>query len=377
MAYTRTGTKGIFTRGDVFYIAGRDPITKKLAWTKSGTSLQEAKSLKRQLDEQRARGISTQESRLTVPELWTEFEANHLVNLSPSTRADYTSAYTRYIKPRYAKARIVDITRAEALAFRTQLGRAKSVHGKPLSPKRIRNITLVFQSMLRYAQATGHIQTNPMAEARRGERLPSNPPRDYALTPGEMRQLLRAIKQVNPAQYPLFLTLARTAMRLSEALELRAEDVDLHRRTIRVSRSVYRHTVKSTKTGHGRTVGVSDELHEVLQEQLQGKTGLIFASRRDSHQDPNGIRRHVWEPALAKSGLPEHLKKNLHIHDIRHSVISWWIAGSDGAPPLSIPATMKLSGHRSVQSLMVYAHAAEQTSVDQGIDILNALEVSE
>ena len=176
MAYTRTGTKGIFTRGDVFYIAGRDPITKKLTWTKSGTSLQEAKSLKRQLDEQRARGISTQESRLTVPELWTEFEANHLVNLSPSTRADYTSAYTRYIRPRYAKARIADITRAEALAFRTQLGRAKSVHGKPLSPKRVRNITLVFQSMLSYAQATGHIQTNPMAEARRGERLPSNPP---------------------------------------------------------------------------------------------------------------------------------------------------------------------------------------------------------
>jgi len=375
-SYEKTGTKGIFTRGDVYYIAGRDPITKRLVWTRSGTSFTEAKSLKRQLDEQRSRGISTQDSKLTVPELWTEFEAAHLVNLSPSTVADYTSAYNRYIKPRYAKAKVAEITRAEVLAFRAQLAKTKSAHGKALSPKRIRNILLVLQSMFRHAQSTDRIQVNPVAEARRGERLPSTQPRDYALTPAEAKQLLRSIKQVNPRLYPLFFTLTQTALRLSEALELRVEDVDLHRRTIRVSRSVYRHTIKSTKTGRGRIIGIPDALHEVLQEQLQGKTSLVFPSRTGGHIDPNGLRRHCWEPALAKSGLSDRLKENLHIHDLRHSVISWWLAGSDGCPPMSLPAVMRLSGHRSIQSLMVYAHAAEERSMEQGIDSLNALDTA-
>ena len=368
MAYQRTGTPGIFTRGETYYIAGRDPITKRLGWTKAGTSLQEAKGLKRQLDDQRARGVSTRESRLTVPELWALFEAEHLAGLSPSTQADYSSAYRRYIEPRYAKARVVDITRAEIKSFRAQLAKTRSSRGAPLSPKRIRNVMLVAQSLWSYAVATDRADDNPVAEARRGERSPATEARDYALTPAEAEGLLGAIRQVNPAHEALFLLLTRTGARLSEALALPVSAVDLSRRTIRIDRSVYRGQLKSTKTGLGRTVGIDDELHEVLLEHLRDKTDLAFPSRRNGYIDPNGLRRHVWEPAKAKSNLPPELKANLHIHDLRHSWCSWMVAGG-----MDLRSVMACSGHRSFQSLLRYTHTTGAGAAQRSVQVLNGL----
>ena len=371
MAYTKTQVPGIFKRprrdgGDTYSVAYRDPITKKTVFKTAGSSFADAKGLKRQLEDQRERGISTQATKLTVPELWTAFVEDHLSRLAPSTQADYLSAYTRYIEPRYRRARVVDITRAEAIAFRTHLGRVKSAQGKPLSAKRIRNVITVFQALLTYAQTAGHIDTNPVSAAKLGSRAPKSPGRDYALTPEETRELLRAIRAENPRFSVLFETLAGTGMRLSECLALQVEDVSLTTRRIRITKSIYRGTVKSTKTGEFRVVGIGDALAEELEEHLVGRAGILFPSR-SGYIDPNGLRRYIWDKALAKSNLRDELKEHLHIHDLRHSFVSAMI--SSGMP---LPAVMKLSGHRSVASLMVYAHSAEDDAIEQSVGILNA-----
>jgi integrase len=377
-SYTKTAVPGIFARGSSYSVAYRDPITKKTVFRTAGSSFADAKALKRQLEDQRERGISAQTTKLTVPELWASFTEDHLSQLAPSTQADYLSAYTRYIEPRYRRASVISITRAEALAFRTHLGRVKSAQGKPLSAKRIRNVITVFQALLSYAQTAGHIDTNPVSAAKLGSRTPKSPGRDYALTPEETRELLRAIRAENPRYGILFSTLSGTGMRLSECLALQVEDVDLAKRRIRITKSIYRGTVKSTKTGESRVMGIGDALAEELEEHLQGRSGLLFASRSGGYIDPNGLRRHCWDKALAKSTLRDELKDNLHIHDLRHSWVSRLVNGtvgsngSAGSPPMPLPAVMKLSGHRSVASLMIYAHAAEDDAIDRSVDILNA-----
>jgi integrase/recombinase XerD len=236
----------------------------------------------------------------------------------------------------------------------------------------------VFQALLSYAQTAGHIDTNPVSAAKLGSRTPKSPGRDYALTPEETRELLRAIRAENPRYGILFSTLSGTGMRLSECLALQVEDVDLAKRRIRITKSIYRGTVKSTKTGESRVMGIGDALAEELEEHLQGRSGLLFASRSGGYIDPNGLRRHCWDKALAKSTLRDELKDNLHIHDLRHSWVSRLVNGtvgsngSAGSPPMPLPAVMKLSGHRSVASLMIYAHAAEDDAIDRSVDILNA-----
>jgi len=367
MAYIKTSVPGIFARGSSYSVAFRDPITKKTVFRTAGASFADAKALKRQLEDQRERGISTQATKLTVPELWTSFVEDHLSQLAPSTQADYLSAWSRYIEPRYRRARIVDVTRAEALGFRTHLGRVKSAQGKPLSAKRIRNVITVLQALFTYAQTAGHIDTNPVSAAKLGSRTPKSPGRDYALTSEETKELLRAIRAENPRYAVLFSTLSATGMRLGECLALQVEDVSLSTRRIRITKSIYRGTVKSTKTGESRVVGIGDALAEELEEHLQGRSGLLFSSRSGGYIDPNGLRRHCWDKALAKSNLRDELKEHLHIHDLRHGFVSALI--SAGMP---LPAVMKLSGHRSVASLMIYAHTAEDDAIDRSVGILNA-----
>jgi len=379
-SYEKTSVPGIYRRGSTYSLAFRDPITKKTVFKTAGSSFADAKALKRQLEDQRERGISALATKLTVPELWTSFVEDHLSQLAPSTQADYLSAYSRYIEPRYRRARVVDISRAEALAFRTHLGRVKSAQGKPLSAKRVRNVITVFQALFTYAQTAGHIDTNPVSAAKLGSRTAKSPARDYALTPEETKELLRAIRAENPRYGILFETLAGTGMRLNECLALNVEDVDLVRRRIRITKSIYRGTVKSTKTGESRVVGIGDALAEQLEEHLQGRTGLLFPSRANGYCDPNGLRRYLWDRALAKSNLRDELKEHIHIHDLRHSWVSRLvngIPGSDGSigsPPMPLPAVMRLSGHRSVGSLMVYAHTAEDDAIKQSVGILNAAE---
>ena len=50
-------------------------------------------------------------------------------------------------------------------------------------------------------------------------------------------------------------------------------------------------------------MGIGAALAEELEEHLQGRSGILFSSRSDGYLDPNGLRRYIWDKALAKSNL--------------------------------------------------------------------------
>ena len=354
-SYEKTATPGVYKRGSSWAIAARDPITRKVRFH-SAPTYKDAKALKRRLEEQREQGRSTPDGRLLFSELWTAFDNQHISTLSPSTAADYRSIANRHLLPRYRLARVADIDTAEVVRFREELSRTKSsTTGKVLSPKRVKNVMVCLQSVYSFGQSTNRAWSNPVQGLRRAGRSQQPEERAVFLTQEEVGELLRSVKRVNPSYHCLFLLLTQTGMRLSEALALEHPgDIDLVRRRISISRSVYRGQVKTPKSSAGiRVVGISDTLHEALTEHLQGKEGgLVFASRSGGYINQAGLHRYIFDRAVEQSNLPEEKKRRLKIHSLRHSCASHCVAS--GMPINQVMATF---GWSSSEVLLRYTHA--------------------
>jgi integrase len=369
VGYEKTATPGVYKRGSSWAVAARDPITRKVRFH-SAPTYKDAKALKRRLEEQREQGRSTPDGRLLFSELWTAFDNQHISTLSPSTAADYRSIANRHLLPRYRLARVADIDTAEVLRFREELSRTKSsTTGKVLSPKRVKNVMVCLQSVYSFGQSTNRAWSNPVQGLRRGGRPQVNESRAVILSDEEASEFLGSVKAVNPAYYPLFLTLLQTGMRLGEALALEARNISLSTRRISITRSVYRGgQLKSPKNGKGRVVGISDTLYEVLLEHLDGKEGLAFASRSGGFIDATGLRRYVFDRAVQQSDLSENLKANLRIHDLRGSYAS--ALARNGVDWRTI---MELCGWSSTSVMLRYVHADSDQAAKVSAEAISSL----
>ena len=84
------------------------------------------------------------------------------------------------------------------------------------------------------------------------------------MTRAERQRFLLTFLAEVPRYAPLFFTLAGTGMRLGEALALQWGDVDVFAREIRVVRALSAGQLDTPKSGHGRTVDMSQSLSTML-----------------------------------------------------------------------------------------------------------------
>lgn len=145
----------------------------------------------------------------------------------------------------------------------------------------------------------------------------------------ELTLFLTTVQHEAPAHYPLFLCLARTEMRLSEALTLQWGDIDWHGRFVDVRRNYTLGKITSPKNGKGRRVDLSQQLTEVLRQLLTQRKAetlrhgwpempsWMFCSRAGGLLDPDNMRSRVFYRCLAKAGL-----RHVRIHDLRHTYAS-------------------------------------------------------
>jgi len=110
------------------------------------------------------------------------------------------------------------------------------------------------------------------------EKIPANPaiglkgiikkkPKNDAINPltaEELSTLLNAVYKHFPKHYPLFLTLARTGMRIGEALALQWDDIIFEERYIHIQRGLARGKISYPKSGKDRKVDMSPQLAETL-----------------------------------------------------------------------------------------------------------------
>lgn len=204
-------------------------------------------------------------------------------------------------------------------------------------------------------------------------------------------------RHVREEYAPLIRWLVGTGMRYGEATALTVRDVDVlgRRKTGTVTKAWKRtgpteYVIGEPKTPRSRrTIGLSDELLELLIPLIAGKRGgdLLFSLNglRLPHSE---VYKRAWAPAVARARVceahyepqrtrrsaterpripapcdcPGVLDKTPRIHDLRHTHASWLIA--DGLP---LPAISRRLGHSSIQiTIDRYGHL--DPSLDDAIN---------
>lgn len=161
------------------------------------------------------------------------------------------------------------------------------------------------------------------------------------LSPAEIGQLLDYLDSTEaPATACLFRTLVYTGLRLSEALNLTWNRVDLAHGWL---------TVINSKNDEDRRVPIPASLGDSLRLLQNGSPeGHVFALR-DDHCYSKGWLHRILQRALRACKVPF-----ARIHDLRHTYASHLVmSGTD------LPTVQRLLGHRSIQTTMIYAHLSE------------------
>ena len=197
------------------------------------------------------------------------------------------------------------------------------------------------------------------------ELIPANPaqqlkrlikPKDRArdinpLSRGELRLFLDTVKQHFPDYYPLFLLLARTGMRLGEALALKWGDIDFNGRFIEIRRNYVRGKIQTPKSNKIRKIDMSQQLAQVLKEHrnnqkmrdlklgLGDKSQFVFVNKAGNLIDKGSLRSRVFKKSLGKAEL-----RHMRIHDLRHTYATIRISKDDNVADVS-----NQLGHHSVK----------------------------
>ncbi|MCW5891604.1 MAG: site-specific integrase [bacterium] len=211
----------------------------------------------------------------------------------PRTIESFATTCALHLLPTFARRRLVDITRADAkalLATKKAEPVWRRVHGKlvldaegqPIAQraKRAGASVRIMYSVLRYvgseAVEDGLLDHNPFAKLGRRLKLEietkarQHAIKKRAMTAGQLRRFLAGAQQWTPRFYPLFLFLARTGLRIGEALALRVHDVAPDFRAVHVERELSDGRIKAPKTPSSvRDVQVTAQAAAVLRRSIE------------------------------------------------------------------------------------------------------------
>jgi integrase len=266
------------------------------------------------------------------------------------TLARYSEMMRLHVLPQFGKLRVRELNRGQLKLFLTE----KLSLG--LQKRTVRNIQAVIRVMLNAAVEDGLIATNPAAKLGRALKLTvSKTTRQEeikAMTKVQRQHFLATVLQHAPRYYPLFFVLAGTGERLGEALALQDSDLDLNAQTIRIARAFAEDgTLDTPKSGHGRTVDLSQALTAVLARHLTtlkhdrlkhgwtDQTPWLFVTQNGTPLDPANVRR-AMTSVLKKAKLPLHFTP----HCLRHTYAS--ILLSEGVPA---PYVQEQLGHATIE----------------------------
>lgn len=214
---------------------------------------------------------------------------------------------------------------------------------------------------------------DPLTEVPPERLLPyrSTRAKPYLYSEDELRRLLDAAAGM-PTHWPstplrpwvfycLFGLLAVTGLRISEALDLEVEDVDLEQAVL---------TIRAAKLGRTRLVPIHASTAEVLAEYLRRRevflrqrgrnSSHLFVSNRGTRLDLGRVHRTFY--ALSRQiGLRETgASKGPRLHDLRHRMAvltlrRWYAAGDD--PERRMPVLSTYLGHVCVAGTYWYLSA--------------------
>jgi integrase len=273
------------------------------------------------------------------------------INHAENTRLSYKDNLRLHINPVFGDKPLGEIERKDIKRFVLE----KRAGG--LSANSVKLILSYFSSILSEAVDDELIPVNPAAGVRKvigkGESTEINP-----LCADELNTLLETVEKKFSRHYPMFLLLARTGMRIGEAIGLKWGDIDFNGRFIEVKHTYSKGNYSIPKSGKSRRVDMSKQLTETLMAYRKAsiKKGLrlgigepenLFINNGGRPLDVDNWRPRVFNKALTKAKL-----RKIRIHDLRHTYATLRISKGDNIADVS-----KQLGHHSVKlTLDTYYH---------------------
>ncbi|MDP6180536.1 MAG: site-specific integrase, partial [Desulfatiglandales bacterium] len=242
-------------------------------------------------------------------------------HLSASTVRGYNSILKVHILPVFKSKALDEITREDIkdLAF----GKLKG----GLSKSRTVQMVMVLSGLFSEAMEDRHVDRNPASKLTKLLNNKKDALKDgdtieeevFPFSPDELRAHQVMCKELYPdhpyATY--FLTLARTGVRTSEGIGLKAEDIDFDAMTIHIRRAIVEGELTTPKDGESRKVEMTPQLTEVLQGHIRAHPGeWLFTNGAGNPLDDGRLRRVHYK--VCKEAELENGKKR-GIHQIRHS----------------------------------------------------------
>jgi integrase len=259
------------------------------------------------------------------------------------------------LEPAFGKKPLIEITRSDVKAFIFQ-----KIKGG-MSAERAKRIKATLSGIFSHAVEDGLIQANP--SARLDKMLKA---KDQSLnkeispyTAEELEIYLEAVRTGFTEHFPMFLTLARTGLRLSEALGLQWGDIDFRGGFIEIKRGWVNQRETTTKTGKTRRVDATPQLLATLRSLRQQRKELtlkkgwgevpewVFVNEDGKPLDPGNLRGRVHYKVCEKAKL-----RRVRIHDLRHSYATIRITAGHNIADVS-----RQLGHASIKiTIDTYYH---------------------
>lgn len=256
-----------------------------------------------------------------------------LLGYSPRTRARYSvqiSAMARFLQIPPAK-----ITTSDLKRYLVSIKRQKS-----LSNATIYSQVNAIRAFFRALVDNGALSTNPADQLplpRRSRKLPTY------LTPDELVALLRA-SESNPRDHCLLEFLYATGVRVSEAVAMKVESVNLKEKTA---------MVKSGKGDKDRLVIMSEHACQELDHYLKKRrvrSEYLFPNRSGGRLSPRYIEKMIR--AYAKRAR---ITKPVTPHVLRHTFATHMLDRN-----VDIRAIQELLGHSSLATTQIYTHVTTE-----------------
>ena len=350
---------------------------KKKAFPDKETALRFARTLRERLAEEDFNIDKEQPEAKpfnTYYKTWLEtYVKNHT---KIATYTSYELAYRAHLVPLLGETDIREITREQLKRFiyeKLNAGMARNT---------VRGYIAPLREFFNHMIEDGHMDRNPCQGLLRNIRTERGEQQEKVsfLTREEVAFLLDACQQHFPVHYPFILLLARTGLRLGEAVALQWGDIDFHNRFIEVRRtySPLDRKLHTPKSGKGRRVDMSRQLTETLKilhserkkETLQNGWGevppWVFIGTEGTMIDPDNFRHRVWVKLLAKAEF-----RHIRIHDLRHTFASLLIQQGE-----SLAYVKEQMGHHSIQvTVDIYGHlvpGGNRAAVDKLDDAVSA-----
>ncbi len=221
---------------------------------------------------------------------------------SETTRPEYERPIKAHALPQWKTWKLADVEPADVRELFAEM------REDGCSTSQIKKLRAALSVMFATAVEDGLRPSNPILGVRIPAAQEEEPPEEKtkALTQAELGILLAAI----PEDWQLFFEfLAHTGLRISEAIGLRWEHLDLGEKPkIRVREQFYKGQRKRLKSGAGKrdiplSKGMAKRLLAHRRDNYRGPKTPVFASKAGTELLPANVYRRVLAPAAKSVGL--------------------------------------------------------------------------